>query len=347
MKVLLVEAPHIARFHEVPTPVPKGNQILIKVKRAGICGTDNAIFTGDCSFVRDGLIRYPVRFGHEWSGVVEAVGDHVRGFKKGDRVIADNAVSCGECPACLEGRYADCQNIKSVGTVNCWDGCFAEYMLMPEYHVYHLEDSISYDQAALIEPISIAYESFKGKKLKQDSTVVVIGTGPVGMASVALAKYYGAGRIVMVGRRDHKLAIAAKIGATDVVNNTKANTVDAILQLTGGRGADLIIETSGAESSLIDAIRSATKYGWISVIGFYEEDIGNIPIDHLVLNCIQLQGAAGCYRNAEAVKKIMAETNLNLDSIITHRVQFENCLEFFENNEKYHDEKIKVMVEFD
>ena len=108
MKALVVESPRHAVFKDIPTPVPQGHEVLAKVVRAGICGTDNAIYTGDCSFVRDGLIKYPVRFGHEWSGVVEAVGSEVTDFKKGDRIVSDNGVSCGKCPACLEKRYGDC-----------------------------------------------------------------------------------------------------------------------------------------------------------------------------------------------------------------------------------------------
>ena len=196
MKALVAEGPHKAAFRDVELRPIKDNELLIKVKRAGICATDNAIYTGDCMFVRDGSIVYPCRFGHEWSGVVEKVGKDVTDFKAGDRVICDNGVSCGECDACKEGRYDDCVNVKSVGTVNCWDGCFAEYMIMPVYHVYHIADSMSFDAAALLEPISIAYEAFKRTKLTKDSTVVITGTGAIAMGAVALAKYYGAGQIV-------------------------------------------------------------------------------------------------------------------------------------------------------
>ena len=131
MKALVAEGPHKAAFRDVELRPIKDNELLIKVKRAGICATDNAIYTGDCMFVRDGSIVYPCRFGHEWSGVVEKVGKDVTDFKAGDRVICDNGVSCGECDACKEGRYDDCVNVKSVGTVNCWDGCFAEYRSCP------------------------------------------------------------------------------------------------------------------------------------------------------------------------------------------------------------------------
>ena len=346
MKAPVVESPRHAVFKDIPTPVPQGHEVLAKVVRAGICGTDNAIYTGDCSFVRDGLIKYPVRFGHEWSGVVEAVGSEVTDFKKGDRIVSDNGVSCGKCPACLEKRYGDCPHNRAVGTVNCWDGCFAEYFLIPDYHVYHLEDSITLDQAALIEPMSIAYDGFRDVALNADSTVAVIGTGPIGMTAVALAKHYGAGKIIMVGRRDSKLAVASQVGATDLVNNTQTDAVQAVMEITGGQGADLVLETAGTESCLRDAIRMAKKSGQISVIAFYEKEVGNLPIDRLVLDCVRLQGAAGHFGNIEACKNIMASWDIDLTPLITHRVKFDDCLEFFENDDKYHKDKIKVMIEF-
>lgn len=347
MKALVAEGPHKAAFRDVELRPIKDNELLIKVKRAGICATDNAIYTGDCMFVRDGSIVYPCRFGHEWSGVVEKVGRDVKGFAPGDRVICDNGVSCGECEACREGRYDDCVNVKSVGTVNCWDGCFAEYMIMPVYHVYHIADSMSFDAAALLEPISIAYEAFKRTKLTKDSTVVITGTGAIAMGAVALAKYYGAGQIVCVGRKEPKLAVAKDMGATHLINNTKCSMPEEVKKITNGKGADLLIESSGSESCLIDCIMAAKKGGIVEILAFYEKLINNLPIDHMAFNSIDLHGCAGHYGNAEAVKKIFETKDYGLEKMITHRVKFDDCLEFFENNDKYRNEKIKVMIDFD
>lgn len=347
MKALIAEGPHNAVFKDVKLRPIEDNELVIKVVRAGICATDNAIYTGDCMFVRDGSIVYPVRFGHEWSGVVEKVGKDVKDFKPGDRVICDNGVSCGKCDACKEGKYADCPNVKSVGTVNCWDGCFAQYMIMPEYHVYHISDSMSFDVAALIEPISIAYEAFKRTKLDKNSTVVVTGTGAIGMGAVALAGYYGAGQIICVGRKEAKLAVAKELGATHIINNTQCSMPEEVKKLTGGLGADLLIETSGAQACLWDCIFAAKKRGTVEVLAFYEKLLSDMPIDHMAFESIDLHGCAGCYGNAEAVKNILDKNDLGVEKMITHRVKFDDCLEFFENNDKYRNEKIKVMIDFD
>ena len=200
MKAITVYGPRDARMETVPKPLATGDMIVAKVCRTGVCATDQSIYTGESSFIRSGEIKYPCRFGHEWAGIVESVGPDVKDFKVGDRVYADNFVTCGVCEACKRKDYMSCPSTWSVGTVNAWDGCYAEYMQMPERHVYHLPDELSMDEGALIEPASIAYDAFRGVTLTKDDTAVVFGTGAIGMVAVWLAKYYGAGEVILVGR---------------------------------------------------------------------------------------------------------------------------------------------------
>lgn len=346
MKAITVYGPNDARLETVKKPVATKDMLVIKVLRTGVCATDFSIYTGESSFVKSGEIVYPCRFGHEWAGVVESVGEDVKGFKAGDRVFSDNFTSCGECEACKKGAYMDCPNIRSVGTVNCWDGCFAEYMLMPERHVFKLPDNISMDVAALIEPASIAYDAFKNVTLTENDTAVVFGTGAIGMVAVWLCKYYGAGKVILVGRNGSKLEIAKQVGADYTINSRETDTIERIKELTDGKGASFFVETSGAQSALIDCINAARRYARISVVSFYERDINGIPMDKLVLGCYTLVGAAGCYGNAPAVCEIMSKNPVSLAPVITHHIPFEDCLDVFENEEKYHKTKIKVMVDF-
>ena len=346
MKVLTITAPTKAEFSDVQKPVPKGKMILAKVKRTGVCATDLSIFTGESSFVKNGEITYPVRFGHEWSGVVEGVGEDVKTFKPGDKIFSDSGISCGECEECLEGKYDKCKHIRSVGTINTWDGCFAEYMLIPEFNAYHVADNVSYDEAALIEPAAISYDAFSDFEVKPDMTVAVVGIGAIGMAAIWLAKYFGAKNVIAIGLRDNKLEIAEEIGADTLVNSRKTDPVQAVLDATNGLGADLVIETAGRESALAQAIKMTKSGGRISIVSFYEKEI-TIPIDDVVIRCITVKGAAGQFGNPEKVCKIMSEYDRKLTPIITHRIPFDDCLDVFENEEKYHNDKIKVMVEFE
>ena len=347
MKAITVYGPHDARMEEVPTPAATGDMLLIKVKRTGVCATDLSIYTGESSFIRSGEIVFPCRFGHEYAGVVEAVGPEVTKFKPGDRVYTENFVSCGKCDACKRGDYMACGHIDSVGTVNCWDGCYAEYMQMPERHVHLLPDELSLDEGALIEPASIAYDAFKGVTLTEKDTVVVYGSGAIGMISAWLAKYYGAGQVVMVGRNDDKIRLALEVGADKTVNNKTSDVKTAIMEMTNGKGASLVIETTGAGAALKESMTLLARYGRISIVSFYEKELDGLLIDPLVLGCNSIVGAAGCYGNATAVCEIMRKNPVKLSPIITHHVPFENCLDVFENEESYHKTKIKIMIDFE
>lgn len=347
MKAVTVYGPRDARMEDVPKPVADGDYLVMKVMRTGVCATDLSIFTGESSFIRSGEIKVPCRFGHEWAGIVESVGPDVKNFKPGDRVYCDNFVSCGVCEACRRGDYMQCGNIRSVGTINCWDGCYAEYMRMPERHVFHLPDELSMDEGALIEPASIAYDAFHGVTLTEKDTAVVYGTGAIGMVAVWLAKYYGAGQVILVGRSDSKLALAPSLGADVTINNRQEDAVARIKELTGGKGANLIVETTGATSALRDSILATARYGRISVVSFYERNVDDLPIDSLVHGCISMVGAAGRDGNAPGVCEIMRKNPVKLTPMITHHVPFADCLDAFENEDKYHDTKIKVMIDFD
>lgn len=347
MKAITVYGPNNARMEEVAKPAATGDMLVIKVKRTGVCATDLSIFTGESSFIRSGEIVFPCRFGHEYAGVVEEVGPEVKTFKPGDRVYTENFTSCGKCEACLRGDYMGCGDIRSVGTVNCWDGCYAEYMQMPERHVHRLPDELSMDEGALIEPASIAYDAFKGVTLTEKDTVVVYGPGAIGMIAAWLAKYYGAGQVIMVGRNDEKLKRALEVGADAVINNKTVDAVKTVKDMTDGKGASLVIETTGAVPALRDSLKMLARYGRVSIVSFYEKDIDGLAIDPVVLGCNSIVGAAGCYGNASAVCEIMRKNPIKLTPIITHHIPFENCLDVFENEANYHNQKIKIMIDFE
>ena len=347
MKAITVYGPNDARMEDVAKPIAKDDMVVIKVCRTGVCATDLSIYTGESSFIKSGEITYPCRFGHEYAGIVESVGENVTKFKPGDKVFSDNFVTCGKCDACKSGDIMACQNIRSVGTINCWDGCFAEYMYMPERHVFKLPDGLSMDEAALIEPASIAYDAFKDVTLSNNDTVVVFGIGAIGLISAWLAKYLGAGKVILVGRTDSKLERGLQLGIDHVINSSKVDAVEKILELTDGKGAEMLVETSGAESALIQCFYAARRYARISIISFYEKNLNNIPMDKIVYGCYKVVGAAGNYGNAPAVAEIMAKNPVKLTPCITHHVPFKDCLDVFENEEKYHKSKIKIMVDFD
>lgn len=344
MKAIIVNGPDDIRMVSVEKPKVGLNDILIKVAYCGICGTDLAILGGDMSFIRDGLIKYPVRIGHEWSGIVEELGEGVKGFKTGDRVVADNAVSCGECEQCKNGRFSFCENIKSVGTVNCWDGSFAEYMLMPYWHVYKLPDKVELEEAALIEPATIALCGLKKCDLASCSSMLVVGTGPIGLAAVAIAKNVGVPKVLLSGRKQYKLAIGKKMGADSIVDITKENLKDFIMENSEGKGVDAVIETSGNIETITQSLEVLRPKGILSLIGFYETTLNHFPIDQLVLNQLQIKGTAGEFGLIQEVTEMISSCGLDLKPIITHRFKFNEAVEAIKTAKNKNDTKIKMLV---
>lgn len=344
MKAYIIHHPEHASIEEIKIPEPQDDQILIKIKYCGICGTDIAIYSGSSSFVKNGLIKYPIRIGHEWSGVVEQVGKGVARFSPGDRVIGDNFVSCGTCDACRKKDYNNCINKYSVGTINCWNGALAEYMVMPERHVYKISDCVSLKQAALSEPLSVAYGAIRRFAFTPETKVAVIGTGSIGMCAAALAKYKGAGQVYLIGRNAYKLNIAKKLGITGTINTSQTSLKEETQKLTGGKGFDCIIECSGVSQNILNSIDVIAHKGKIMLVGFYEENLNGLNIDYAVSKEITITGIMGEYGNIEAVNRIMGEYDLGLDPIITEEILFEDCDERLKNRLSYHNTSIKTMV---
>lgn len=345
MKAITVWGENDLTMHEVELRNLKNDEILIKVAYAGVCATDLAIYSGESSFVKAGLIKYPCRIGHEWSGIVEKVGPAVKDFKKGDRVITDNGVSCGECTNCLAGDYGNCINSKSVGTINCWEGCFAEYMYMPERHTYHLADNVSLEDAALAEPLSISLAGIKKYPVSRDTTIAIIGTGAIGIGAAAIASRMGAVKVIMVGRKKSKLDVALKCGATDVVNTNNGDVVEQVKALTDGKGVDFVLETSGGGETVMQSIDMVRKKGSVALVAFYEKDINGFAIDRLVEKQVNVMGVMGEFGLVPEAAKMLAD-GLSIHDMITHIVAFENSPELFINAKAMCAQRIKALVKF-
>ncbi len=341
MKAISITAPEKIEIIDVPIPELADDELLIKVAYSGICGTDIGIYGGGLSFVKSGLIKYPVRIGHEFSGVVEKVGKNVTKFKPGDRVITDNGVSCRHCKACKEGRNIECENMRSLGTVNCWEGSFAEYVKMPEIHTYHLPDSISLEEAAVIEPVTISQVSLmNAEALEPGKTVLVIGTGPIGLATANLAVSYGAKKVYIAGRKENKLDIARAYGA-EAINVTETNLVEYIEKV--GK-VDACIETSGAIGCIEEACKCTKKHGTVALAGFYERTLDNFPIDDFVLSEVKLVGVEGKWI-AQDIINLMVSGKLDLKPLITHRFSFEEAPQVIaEGDTPKYKEKIRMLV---
>lgn len=346
MKAIYIKEPGNIVCEQIPDPPMDPRDVHVRVRYCGICGTDLGILSGDMGFVRDGLIKYPARIGHEWSGIVEKVGSAVTMVKPGDRVIGDNSISCGECEHCRNGEYLKCVHRRgSVGTVRCWPGAFAEYMRMPEWHLHVLPDNVSFEEAAVVEPCTIAYNAVMMCGIKGGETVLVIGTGAIGLVAVTVAKIFGAAKVIAVGRQDVKLEIAKKMGADVVINARNENVLEAVLRETGGKGADMAVECSGAIEYVNIASDLIVNKGVFAMAGFYETELNGFPLDSFVLKAQTLCGTIGHEGVLEAVVKLISEGKLDVKPLITDIVSMDEGVGAFLDLQRSSKGKIKTLIE--
>jgi len=325
MKVFQAIAPNQGAFIETQVPTPVEDQILVKVSYCGVCGTDYDLFSGESSFVKNRQATFPIRLGHEWSGVVAQVGPQVKDLKVGDRVVGDNYVSCGVCEACKAGDYNNCTGRNHVGTIDpCWPGAYAEYYLAPERHVYRLADHVSLQDASLCEPLSVAYGGIKKMHITDQTVVAVIGTGPIALSAAALALNRG-GKVYVIGRNDFKLEIAQRLGIHGTINCSRCDVAEALKEMTGGCLADCILECSGNPDMVGAVIRIAAQKAVAALIGFYNVNPQQVDFSTMVSKEMTMIGIMGEYGNLEAVSKILAENDLKLSKIVTSVVPFEEC----------------------
>ena len=332
------------RIVDMPIPKISDNDVLVKVCYCGICGTDQDLFSSECSFAENGEVTYPVRLGHEWSGVVEKVGYKVKDFKKGDRVVGDNAITCGKCDACKRGDYENCEHMLNVGTIDpVYDGAFSEYYVIPEHHLHKIPDGISLKEASLAEPMSVAYGGIKRMNITEKSTVAIIGTGCIAMSALVLAKCLGAKKVFVIGRNSEKLKVAKKLGA-DVINIKECDAVAKIRELTEEKGADFVLECSGASGTFVQSTEIAAFRGVVALIGFYENREKDVNVDLMVSKALTMFGVMGEMDNMSRVLKILAEHKPDLLPIITDELPFDNCIKGFSRKNYPNSVKIAVKI---
>lgn len=274
MKAAVVERPNVLVIKQVPVPEIADEEVLIKVKYTGICGTDWSIYTG-----RYSADKLPMIPGHEFSGVVARVGRKARGLKEGDRVTADINMSCGVCFYCRKGQKLMCRDFHQLG-IHC-DGTFAEYVKAPFDQVHVLPDGVDFLTGAFIEPVSCVIHSSKAAKVTHGSSVAVIGSG-LGVLHGALARLRGAALVIVIGDNAHRLAAAKEMGVDVTLNiNEVKDPVAEVRKLTEGRGADFVVEAVGTSRTYEQAFEMVRPGGTVVAFGIcgVEDTIKVRPYD--------------------------------------------------------------------
>lgn len=287
MKALRYHGPKVPlRLENVPRPEPKAGHVRVRVTAAGLCHTELHFLSG---LLNLGIA--PLTLGHEAVGVVDAVGAGVDHFRGGERVIAYYYAGCGECEFCLRGDENLCNALRAeYGFIS--DGGFAEYMTIPARNAVPLPPEVSDEAAAPIGcGVTTAIHASKLARLRAGHTVLVYGTGTVGFGLIQLAKLSGAEPIA-VGRSPEKLKLARALGAAHVIDASEREVSDAVREITGGRGADIVFEMVATRDTMDQSVRSLAKRGRLVFVGYSEDSFSIHPIQ-LVISEASVTGSVG------------------------------------------------------
>jgi 2-desacetyl-2-hydroxyethyl bacteriochlorophyllide A dehydrogenase len=335
MKAMVLRAPHELGVAEVERPKPDRNEVLVRVTHSGICGTDLKIFDGAIP------VRYPLIMGHEMIGEVVEGGD--AGIPNGSRVIVDPATFCGMCFNCRAGQTSLCPNGGLVGRDS--NGGFADYLVAPRSHVYPLPDSIDNQSAPLIQVVTTCLHAHRLVNIFPGLSVVVVGLGVTGQVHVQLAKSWGAHPVIGITRSAWKRSLAQSLGA-DLTLPSGADALRGVMEATGGRGADLIIESTGIPSAISDSVSMARAGGTIILFGVSAATQANLPFYQLYfkeLKIVNTRAAKG--EDFPASIDLAARGVLKLKPLVTHVIQLPELESAIGMLVKDEDRRMKIIME--
>lgn len=340
MKALVYSGPRDIRYMDVKTPEPKAGEVLIKVRAVSICGSDTGGYKGGSA-----MRVAPLIMGHEFSGEIAKLGSGVENLNVGDRVGVVTNLYCGYCADCKADLSNICDNRKIIGTTMVagpYDGAMADYVVAPAEKIMPLPDNVSFNECALVEPLSISLRATKHAGDLNGKTVAVYGAGPIGLLSIQCIKYFGAERIIAIDIVDDRLEMAKKCGATDVINSN--DDVKGITRkMTEGVGVDVVFDAAGVPSTVnggIDIVRNGGKVIWIGLA------VPKFEIDYKHAVCKEITFQCSYMYTTEMVEGLeMIKTGkMNVAQIITGVYPMSEGPRLFEELATGNTKEIKVIL---
>ncbi len=314
MRALILRAYNNLEIIEMPRPTVGPDDVLVRVKACGICGSDVHGMDGST-----GRRIPPVVMGHEAAGIVSATGERVTRFRVGDRVTFDSTIYCGECYFCRKGHVNLCENRQVLGvSVPEYrrNGAFAEFVAVPERIVYALPDALSFEEAAMIEAVSVAVHAVGLTPVKLGDAGVVVGAGMIGLLAVQALRNAGCGMIAAVDVDAARLELAKSLGADYVFDSRATDVSAALFKLTGGRGADVAVECVGAAEAVQTAVSSLRKGGAATLVGNIAPQVP-LPLQTVVTRQLRLQGSCASAGEYPACIDLLARKAIRVDPLIS------------------------------
>jgi L-iditol 2-dehydrogenase len=340
MRQAIMTAPGKIEFREVAVPVPAKGEVLIRMKKIGVCGSDIHVYHGKHPYT-----SYPIVQGHEVSGVVEKVGEGVTGLAKGDAVTLQPQVTCGKCYPCRHGAYHICDTLKVLGFQT--GGAASEYFAFDASKVLKLPASMSLEYGAMVEPLSVGVHALERGGGAAGKKVLVIGAGPIGNLTAQAALGTGATSVMITDVSDWRLDLAKRCGIPLQANPSKVDLGEAVLKAFGPDKADLILECVGGQKTVESAVAVARKGSDIVIVGVYGDkptvDMGVVQDRELRLTGTLM------YREPDwkTAIRLIETGKVNLAPLVTDRFDFKDYLKAYEHIEANKEKSMKVMISLD
>lgn len=341
MRQAVLKEPGNVIMRDVPLPRElKSNEILLKIHKVGVCGSDVHMYYGKHPFAN----TYPMVQGHEYGGEVIKTGSDVKLFKPGMKATARPHLVCGKCAPCLRGQYNVCENLKVEGCAGP-EGSAQEYFIIPEDRAVVIPDNVTYDQVAMIEPVAVGAHSTRRAGDLKGKNVVVTGAGTIGNLVAQFAVARGAKKVMITDLVDFKLEIAKQCGIHETANLKKENFKDAVQRVFGKEGFQVGFEAVGAQSALTEVIANVENGGTVIIIGVYVQN-PVVNMGFLGEHELNVLGSM-MYRHEDYLEAIdlVAKNVIKTAPVITHHFPFEQYHDAYKFIESNADKAVKVMID--
>ena len=314
MKALVHTQPYKFEFKDVPQPRPGDEEILVRVKAVGICGSDVHGYTG-----QTGRRIPPITMGHEASGVVEAIGRNARNVAVGDRITFDSTVYCNQCRWCRLGRVNLCDDRKILGvSIPAFrrEGCMAEYVVMPWWIAYKLPEAVSFEEAALVEPAGVSMHAARITPIDVNDLVAVVGAGPIGLFAIQALKVKGAGKVIALDVREERLAFARQLGADITINPSQGDVKAEMQRLVGRADVDAVLEAVGTPPAVDLGFKIVRRGGHLTLIGNVTPQV-TVNLQDLIMRELNIRGSFAIAGEYRAVLDLMAQGRIQAKPLIS------------------------------